>query len=97
VYKATKKQCIQSACRFWRRDEATKEVVQMKFIKIFAISLVCLFILFGGWALLDLKDHGFVAIAVLAFIIAVVALIFVEQVEKLEQLEKRVKELEEKE
>jgi preprotein translocase subunit SecF len=79
-------------------QEFTKEIMKMKFIKTYAITLVLcfIFVFFGGWMLFDFSNHFYVAVAACAFIIAVILSIFIAQEERIEQLEKRVKELEEK-
>lgn len=70
----------------------------MKFIKIYAMTLVLcyIFVFFGGWMLFDFSKRYFVATAACAFIIAVIISIFIAQDAKIEHLEKRIKELEEK-
>lgn len=70
----------------------------MKFVKIYAVTLVMcyIFAFFGGLMLFDFSKRFYVATAAYAFIIAGIISAFIAQDKKIEQLEKRVKELEEK-
>lgn len=70
----------------------------MKFIKIYAVTLVLSFVFafFGGWMLFDFGQRFYVATAACALVAATVITVFALQNEKIEKLEERIKALEEK-
>ena len=70
----------------------------MKFIKIYALTLVLsfVFVFLGGWMLFDFSARFYVATAACSFIAAAVITVFLSQEEKIGQLEKRISELEAK-
>lgn len=69
----------------------------MKFIKIYAITLVLcfLFVFFGGWMLFEFSKRFWLTTAVCALIIAVFISVYFELTERIETLEQKVKALEE--
>ena len=69
----------------------------MKFLKVFAATLVVLFVFvfFGGWQLLNFTKHFYIAVVSCALIAALLLYCLLVMSDKIEQLQKRVRDLEE--